>query len=113
MKMQAKYFFIEAKWYNDGHTPTIKEYLRVARVTCYYLLPTFSILGMANDASIVAFEWIKSDPKSLIASGVISRIMNDITSHKVLMNLYRNIFVSRFLFSKVIILFNLILTISI
>lgn len=72
MKMQAKYFFIEAKWYNDGHTPTIKEYLRVARVTCYYLLPTFSILGMANDASIEALEWIKSDPESLIASELLS-----------------------------------------
>lgn len=104
MKMQAKYFFIEAKWYNDGHTPTIKEYLRIARVTCYYLLPTFSILGMANDASIEALKWIKNDPKSLIASGVITRIMNDITSHEVPMNLYRNIFVFCFLFFKVIIL---------
>lgn len=84
MKRQARNYFYEAKWYKEGYTPTIEEYLRVGRVTaCYSLFSPISFLGMGDVASIEAFEWIESDPKSLIGSGVIGRIMNDITSHKV------------------------------
>ncbi|XP_022144020.1 (-)-germacrene D synthase-like [Momordica charantia] len=82
MKKQARYLFTEAKWYHDGYIPTIEEYLRVARVTCYHLIPPTSLIGMGDAATKEAFEWIASDPKLLIASGVIGRIMNDITSHK-------------------------------
>ncbi|XP_022154020.1 (+)-gamma-cadinene synthase-like [Momordica charantia] len=83
MKRQARNYFFEAKWYHDGYTPTIEEYLRVGRVTaCYNLFSPISFLGMGDVASMEAFEWIESDPKSLIASGVIGRIMNDITSYK-------------------------------
>ncbi|XP_022154019.1 (-)-germacrene D synthase-like [Momordica charantia] len=83
MKRQARNYFFEAKWYHDGYIPTMEEYLRVGKVTsCYYLFSPISFLGMGDVASMEAFEWIESDPKSLIASGVIGRVMNDITSHK-------------------------------
>ncbi|KGN55876.1 (-)-germacrene D synthase [Cucumis sativus] len=83
MKRQARNYFFEAKWYKEEYTPTIEEYLRVGRITaCYSLFSPISFLGMGNVASIEAFEWIESDPKSLIGAGVIGRIMNDIVSHK-------------------------------
>lgn len=75
---------MEAKWYHEGYVPSMEEYMKVSIVsTCYYLFAPISFLGMGVAASEEAFKWVESDPMMLKASGIIGRLMNDITSHKV------------------------------
>ncbi|KGN55965.1 (-)-germacrene D synthase [Cucumis sativus] len=83
MKRQCRVYFEEAKWFHEGYVPTFEEYMKVAIVsTCYYLFVPISFVGMGIAASQEAFEWVESDPMLLKASGIVGRLMNDITSHK-------------------------------
>ncbi|TYK19427.1 (-)-germacrene D synthase-like [Cucumis melo var. makuwa] len=82
MKRQCRAYFAEAKWFHEGYVPTFEEYMKVATVsTCYYLFVPISFVGMGVAASKEAFEWVESDPMLLKASGIIGRLMNDVTSH--------------------------------
>ncbi|XP_023539491.1 (-)-germacrene D synthase-like [Cucurbita pepo subsp. pepo] len=82
-KRQCRVYFMEAKWYHEGYVPSMEEYMKVSIVsTCYYLFAPISFLGMGVAASEEAFKWVESDPMMLKASGIIGRLMNDITSHK-------------------------------
>lgn len=84
MKRQCRVYFAEAKWFHGGHLPTMEQYMKVAIVsTCYYLFAPTCFLGMEVEASKEAFQWVESDPLLLKATGVIGRLMNDITSRKV------------------------------
>lgn len=84
MKRQCRVYLAEAKWFHEGYLPTMEEYMKVAIVsTCYYLFVPISFVGMGVAASEEAFQWVESDPMLLNATGIIGRLMNDITSHKV------------------------------
>uniref|UniRef100_A0A0A0L4K8 Terpene synthase metal-binding domain-containing protein n=2 Tax=Cucumis sativus TaxID=3659 RepID=A0A0A0L4K8_CUCSA len=83
MKRQCRVYFEEAKWFYEGYVPTMEEYMKVAIVsTCYHLFVQISFVGMGVAASQEAFQWIESDPMLLKASGIIGRLINDITSHQ-------------------------------
>nr|AJD19683.1 sesquiterpene synthase Tps3 [Cucumis melo] len=83
MKRQCRAYFAEAKWFHEGYMPTFEEYMKVAIVsTCFYVYVPISFVGMGVAASQEVFEWVESDPMLLKASGIIGRLMNDITSHK-------------------------------
>ncbi|CAK9321700.1 unnamed protein product [Citrullus colocynthis] len=84
MKRQCRVYLAEAKWFHEGYLPTMEEYMKVAIVsTCYYLFVPISFVGMGvAAASEEAFQWVESDPMLLKATGIIGRLMNDITSHK-------------------------------
>jgi hypothetical protein len=85
MKNQVRAYFHEAKWFHKKHIPTMDEYMRIALVTSgYSLLATTSLVGMGDIVTKDAFEWLFSDPKMVRASTVVSRLMDDIVSHKVL-----------------------------
>ncbi|XP_022143530.1 valencene synthase-like isoform X2 [Momordica charantia] len=83
MKRQCRAYFTEAKWFYEGYVPTMEEYMEVASISAsYHLFAAASFLGMGDVASNEVFQWAKSDPILLSATGVIGRLMNDIVSHK-------------------------------
>ncbi|XP_059444211.1 (-)-germacrene D synthase-like [Corylus avellana] len=83
MKNQVRAYFHEAKWFHKKHIPTMDEYMRIALVTSGYpLLATTSLVGMGDIVTKDAFEWLFSYPKMVRASAVVSRLMDDIVSHK-------------------------------
>ncbi|GKU85976.1 hypothetical protein SLEP1_g570 [Rubroshorea leprosula] len=82
-KRAAKAYFVESKWREEGYAPSFEEYMKNAQISSGYpMLVTNSYVGMGNVASKEAFEWISNDPKMLMASAILSRLMNDIVSHQ-------------------------------
>ncbi|GLT49357.1 hypothetical protein SLA2020_229200 [Shorea laevis] len=82
-KRVAKAYFVESKWREEGYAPSFEEYMKNAQISSGYpMLVTNSYVGMGNVASKEAFEWISNDPKMLMASAILSRLMNDIVSHQ-------------------------------
>ncbi|KAJ9676246.1 hypothetical protein PVL29_024981 [Vitis rotundifolia] len=67
MKIQVECYFDEAQWFHEGHVPTIEEYMQVARVR--------------EMITKEAFDWVYNDPFT-VASCLIVRLMNDMTTHK-------------------------------
>ncbi|XP_052178614.1 (-)-germacrene D synthase-like [Diospyros lotus] len=83
MKKQVRANFEEAKWFHQGYTPSMEEYMQVALVTCgYEILSTNSFVGMGDMATQEAFDWVSSCPLIVRASTVICRLTNDIVGHK-------------------------------
>ncbi|XP_056164795.1 (-)-germacrene D synthase-like [Syzygium oleosum] len=84
MKNHMRAYHAEAKWFHQNHVPTMEEYMPIASVSigCKLLLGT-SFLGMGDIVTKNHFDWLLfSDPKMVKASNVVSRLMNDIASHK-------------------------------
>ncbi|RVW61551.1 Valencene synthase [Vitis vinifera] len=83
MKNQARAYFHEAKWLHEGRIPTVEEYMSVAQVSSGdSMLTITSFIGMGKIVTKEAFDWVITNPKIVTASSVISRLMDDITSHK-------------------------------
>ncbi|XP_064971654.1 alpha-humulene synthase-like [Musa acuminata AAA Group] len=83
MKDLSKAYFEESKWRDQRYVPTLEEHLRVSLISAAYpMLECASFVGMGEIATKEAFEWITSFPKIVQASAIISRIMDDITSHE-------------------------------
>ena len=84
MKNQVRAYFDEAKWFHQNHMPTMDEYMQISLVTSgYSMLATTSLVGMGDIVTNDCFEWVFSNPKMVRASAVVSRLMDDIVSHKV------------------------------
>ncbi|WKA11653.1 hypothetical protein VitviT2T_029132 [Vitis vinifera] len=82
MKIQIGAYFDEAQWFHEGNVPTIDKYMQVARVSSSLPLTTvIFFIGMDEIITKEAFEWVYNDPFT-IASCLIARLMNDMTSHK-------------------------------
>ncbi|XP_052188548.1 (-)-germacrene D synthase-like isoform X2 [Diospyros lotus] len=83
MKKLVRAYFEEAKWFHQGHTPSMEEYMQVALVTsAYEMISTNSFVGMGDLATQDAFDWVSSHPLIVRASSVICRLMDDLVSHK-------------------------------
>ncbi|KAK4576375.1 hypothetical protein RGQ29_027084 [Quercus rubra] len=83
MKRLVWAYFDEAKWFHQNYIPTMEEYMHVALKTSGYpMLTAISFLGMGDIVTKEAFDWIFSNPKIIIASSVIGRLMDDMKSHK-------------------------------
>ncbi|KAJ8773756.1 hypothetical protein K2173_006406 [Erythroxylum novogranatense] len=79
----AAYQSIEAKWRDEGFVPSFEEYMEISKPTTFYpMLNVSSFIGMEK-ATKEAMEW-SSDPKMMDASSVISRLMDDLVSLKVM-----------------------------
>ncbi|KAF8042057.1 hypothetical protein BT93_A0605 [Corymbia citriodora subsp. variegata] len=84
MKNHMRTYFAQAKWFHKNHVPTMEEYMPIASLSigCELLLGT-SFLGMGDIVTKSYFDWLLfSDRKMAKASGVVSRLMNDIAGHK-------------------------------
>ncbi|XWS11148.1 hypothetical protein CRYUN_Cryun38cG0058700 [Craigia yunnanensis] len=83
MKQQCQAYCDEVKWLHENHIPTLEEYMSIALVSCAYpMLTITSFVGMEDTITKETFIWAFNDPKILRASTIISRLMNDIVSHK-------------------------------
>lgn len=85
MKIQVRAYMAEAKWFHQGHVPTMEEYMPIALTTigCELTFVT-AFLGTGDVVTKDDFDWLLfSDPKIVKASQVICRLMNDIAGHKV------------------------------
>lgn len=84
MKRQTQSYFVEAKWLNQGYTPTFDEYLSNALLSsCHTVIIATSLVGMGDIVRQEALQWVLDRPKIIKASELIGRIMNDIVSHEV------------------------------
>lgn len=74
----------EAKWFHENYIPTIEEYMPLQlETTGYGLLSVASFMGMGDDASEDAFEWLLGGPKIIRGSKYVCRLVDDIVSHEV------------------------------
>lgn len=84
MKRVVQAYYAEAKWFNSNYTPTMEEYMGVAKVTsAYRMIATTSFVGMGSIATKQVFQWVTNDPKIVNASTIICRLMDDIVSNEV------------------------------
>lgn len=84
MKKLVRAYFKEAKWFHQGYTPSMEEYMQVALVTgAYEMLSTNSFVGMGDLATQESFDWVSSCPLIVRASSIICRLMDDMVGHKV------------------------------
>ncbi|CAL1391845.1 unnamed protein product [Linum trigynum] len=84
LKKICRAHLAEIQWRTVDHVPTLEEYKIDAYATSGFpILCTSAFIGMgAEIASREAFEWVTNEPKMVRAASVISRIQNDIVSHK-------------------------------
>lgn len=77
-------YLAEARWANEGYTPTLKEYLRISNISSGYpflMCATSIIYGV--DLTTDALEWALKVPDIIEVSANITRLMNDVASYKV------------------------------
>ncbi|KDP35342.1 hypothetical protein JCGZ_10983 [Jatropha curcas] len=76
-------YFVEAKWFNEGYVPPFEEYISNGLVSSTYsVLPAASFIGLENVVGSKEYEWVKENPKIVNASKLISRLMDDVTTHE-------------------------------
>ncbi|XP_075084193.1 sesquiterpene synthase 15-like [Nicotiana tabacum] len=71
---QVKYSIAEAKWYYGNNVPTMEQYVKNEN----------DRLGIGNEATKEAHDWLASEPLILVASSIIVRLSNDIVSHELI-----------------------------
>ncbi|XP_043708496.1 (-)-germacrene D synthase-like [Telopea speciosissima] len=84
VKTQVKAYFQEAKWFNDGYIPTFEEYMQTASISipCLSIIVT-SLVGMGDIVTKETFDWAMNEHNKLMkASNLISRLLDDMMSHK-------------------------------
>ncbi|KAG9442845.1 hypothetical protein H6P81_018699 [Aristolochia fimbriata] len=84
IKETTRAYLQESKWCKSGDLPSVEEHLGASLVTAgYSLLPITSLLGMEdNIVTREALEWLRNMPRFMKASATISRIRDDIATHK-------------------------------
>lgn len=80
---------MEAKWLKDGHKPTLEEYMSVSMMTCAHgMILARSYVGRGDTVTEETFKWVATFPPLVKATCWILRFMDDIASHKVLINMF-------------------------
>ncbi|KAK2639900.1 hypothetical protein Ddye_027695 [Dipteronia dyeriana] len=76
--------FVESQWSHQNSVPPFNEYYRNAFFTAgSFGYTTSSFLGMGEEiVEIDTFEWLLTTPKLLSASYKLTRLKNDLMSHK-------------------------------
>ncbi|KFK27691.1 hypothetical protein AALP_AA8G415900 [Arabis alpina] len=83
LKATANGYMQEARWLKKDHIATFDEYKENAILSSgYYPLIAMTFAGMGDFAKVDAFEWLSSHPKIRVASEIISRFTDDISSYE-------------------------------
>nr|AUJ87600.1 E-B-farnesene synthase [Chrysanthemum indicum var. edule] len=83
VKEYTQNLLIEAKWAKEGYIPTVEEHMSVAQVTVAYGLIIAKCYVHGDDSVTEdTFKWVSTYPPLVKASCLISRLMNDIATHK-------------------------------
>lgn len=87
MKEIIRSYNIEAKWFIEGYMPPFAAYMENGFITStYYLLGATSFMGMSN-APKEAFDWLIKKPKIQVANVTICRVIDDIATYEVCINI--------------------------
>ncbi|TKY66670.1 (-)-germacrene D synthase [Spatholobus suberectus] len=82
MKRLVQAYMTEARWFHSNHTPTMEEYMQVRIVSSgYTMVITICFVGM-EDTTEEVFIWATSDPTIIVATSIISRLMDDIVGNE-------------------------------
>ncbi|XWS35185.1 hypothetical protein CRYUN_Cryun21dG0104300 [Craigia yunnanensis] len=83
MKQLSQSYLVEAKWYHKNYVPTVDEYMTNGLVSADYIMVAItSFVGMGEIVTKYLFDWASNNPKIVKASSIITRLMDDIVSHK-------------------------------
>ena len=86
LKEVSRAYFKEAKWRDEDYVPPLEEYLSVSLITCCYtVLPCASFVGMGEEATKEAFDWVTSFPRIIKSICSICRLLDDVVSNEVTM----------------------------
>ncbi|XP_077220186.1 beta-cubebene synthase-like [Tasmannia lanceolata] len=81
MKVLARDYFVEHKWYNRKIVPSVEEYLKISCISvAVHMATVHCIAGMYEIATKEAFEWLKTEPKLVIDASLIGRLLDDMQS---------------------------------
>ncbi|KAK7272466.1 hypothetical protein RJT34_29076 [Clitoria ternatea] len=78
----AQAYLVEAKWCHEGYIPSYDEYKANGIITsvCPLYISSFLLFGKFSTQYII--DWIFSIPKFIEAISLISRLVDDTSSHK-------------------------------
>ncbi|VYS67741.1 unnamed protein product [Arabidopsis thaliana] len=83
LQKTANGYMQEAKWLKKDYIATFDEYKENAILSSgYYALIAMTFVRMTDVAKLDAFEWLSSHPKIRVASEIISRFTDDISSYE-------------------------------
>ncbi|KAI7748762.1 hypothetical protein M8C21_031258 [Ambrosia artemisiifolia] len=83
MKEYIGSYLAEAKWRNEGYTPTPEEHTSIALISCgYKFLLITSLVGMGDIITDDSFKWALNFPPLVKASCTLCRFQDDIVTHK-------------------------------
>ncbi|KAI3958290.1 hypothetical protein MKW92_046471 [Papaver armeniacum] len=73
-------YFLEAKWYYSGYTPTLEKYMDNGWISASgYLMPTYAYFLQGNEITKEALECLKNYSSDLVRySLMISRLLDDL-----------------------------------
>ncbi|XLU26816.1 hypothetical protein S245_062882, partial [Arachis hypogaea] len=79
----AQGYIDEARWCHEGYIPTYDEYKVVASATTAYQTLTIMFIALGEFATKETLHWVSNNiPLILLASSLVSRLTNDLASHK-------------------------------
>nr|AQY54367.1 (-)-germacrene D synthase [Salvia officinalis] len=82
MIRMAEMYFKEAEWSFKGYKPSMEEYTKVALLSSGYVMLSVNSLAVINDPiSKEEFDWVLSEPPLLMASSIITRLMDDLAGY--------------------------------
>ena len=88
MKSSVRAYFNEAKWLHGEYVPTFEEYMGVALVSIGSSIFTIiCFVGLGMMATKETFDWVANGPKTVRACCIITRLMDDMASHKILLRI--------------------------
>lgn len=80
----CKSYLVEAKWYNEGHTPKLQDYMENALVSIAApLMLIFSYFLTSEKITNEALEYIEGLPSLIRNAGVLIRLINDLATSSV------------------------------
>lgn len=83
MKAMFQSYIQETIWHHHNIVPTFDEYMKNGIVSSGYVyVITAAYQGMGELANKHAFEWVNETTKTIKASCILARLLNDISSHK-------------------------------
>nr|XP_010905142.1 alpha-humulene synthase [Elaeis guineensis] len=83
VKELSRAYLEEVKWRDEGYVPPLKEYLNVSQISSVLVaLSCASFVGMGEEATKEAFDWVTSFPRIIKSSCLIGRLLDDVASNE-------------------------------
>jgi len=84
----AQSYLVETKWGNEGIIPTYDEYKANGLISSTIPLSIISFVALGEFSNEELIDWFSSEPTIVNAVSAIGRLTDDVSSHKVLHNIF-------------------------